>query len=104
MKSLQQTLNESLDVNKSGQASQIRGSVGRVLFKHGDELNKIKSYDNAIKFVDKIYTELNDPAKKYFDKEVRPTIDNMKNNPLKIQQYLYNIYTAGFEDSRIGKK
>lgn len=103
MKSLQQTLNESLEINEGGQASQIRGSIGRLLFKHGDELSKIKNYDDAVKLIDKIYSKLNDVSKEYFDKEVRPKLDNMRNKPREIQKYLYNIYTAGFDDSRIGK-
>lgn len=97
------SLNEYITEGRK-QASEIMGDLGEVLGKHYDELNKLKNYDQIEKFLDGMYDELNDSAKKYVDDEVRPALKATRGNYIKAYHYLYDIYLAGFRDSRIGSR
>lgn len=86
------------------QISDIQGNLGDVLKQHKVDLAKLKNYDQVVKFVESIYDELNDSAKKYADDIVIPEIKRMKGNYIKAYHFLYNIYLAGYTDSRLGIK
>ena len=101
MKSLKESIYNKRDAKK--QTSEKRGNLGTILAIHSNELNKLKTHDEILKFLDNIYTELNPFAKEYVDFTVKPELMKMKNNFIKSYSYLYRIHLAGFSDSRIGK-
>ena len=97
MKTLKDFINEA-----KRDVSTFDKSLGKVLFNHADELNKLKTINDIYSFLDKIKPELSDNGKEYVETKLLPDIKKERNF-IRAYQYIYNIYMAGFEDSKIGK-
>lgn len=81
--------------------SEISGTLGSVMQKHQTELSNIRNYSDILQFINNIKSELNKSAVKYLEDEVIPKLSKI--NFAKAYRLLYNIYLAGFPDTKIGR-
>ena len=102
MKSLQEFINEASLNEAKRDVSTFDKSIGKALSKHAEELSKLKTINDIYKFIDLIKPEVADEGKKYIEDTLLPNL-KAKKSFLKAHEYLYNIYLAGFEDSKIGR-